>query len=135
MHPVLLIDDDADDQQLMVEICQELRPDYPRRQFENGLAALQYLQETPEKPQVIFCDLNMPIMNGVELLRIIQSTPVLRNKSIPFICLSTASDQRYIQEVYHLGVQGFFHKPTSYRQYQEIFELTFNFWDRCLHPR
>ena len=135
MSPVILIDDDVDDQELMLEICKELRPSYPVLQFENGLQALSYLQTTSHKPRIIFCDLNMPRMTGVELLRIIQNTPHLRSKSIPFICLSTANAQLFVQEVYDLGVQGFFQKPASMDQFRKIFQWSFDFWDHCIHPR
>jgi CheY-like chemotaxis protein len=135
MSPVILIDDDVDDQELMLEICKDLRPSFPVLQFENGLQGLSYLQTTVDKPRIIFCDLNMPRMNGVELLRIIQSTPYLRRKSIPFICLSTANAQAIVVEAYELGVQGFFQKPASMDEFRKIFQWTFDFWDHCIHPR
>lgn len=135
MKPILLIDDDPDDQELMLGICRELRPERPVRSFENGWDALRYLQDTTEKPFLIFCDLNMPRMTGIELLRVIQQTPSLRQKSIPFICFSTANDPQYVQTAYDLGVQGFFQKPVTIDDYQRIFQLTFAFWEACLHPR
>jgi CheY-like chemotaxis protein len=78
--------------------------------------------------------MNMPLMNGLELLETIQNTPYLKNKSIPFIFLSTSGDKRYVQKGYDLCVQGFFQKPSDLKELRLVIQLTFDFWSKCLHP-
>lgn len=132
--PIVIIEDDIDDQEIIGEICRELRPGHPQRCYVNGVEALKYLHTTDEHPFIILCDVNMPLMNGLELLEIIQQTPKLKNKSIPFIFLSTSGDKRYVQRAYDLGVQGFFQKPSDFKELRSILSLTFEFWIKCLHP-
>jgi CheY-like chemotaxis protein len=133
-YPVVIIDDDIDDQEMLVELTTSLRPEASIRSFNNGVEALEYLKTTPEQPFIILCDVNMPLMTGLELLESIQVTPFLKNKSIPFILLSTSGDKKYVDRAYELCVQGFFQKPPDLQQLKTILRVPFEFWDRCLHP-
>jgi CheY-like chemotaxis protein len=132
--PIVIVDDDADDRELLGEISLELRPGHELRYFTNGIELLEYLETTTEQPFIILCDVNMPLMNGMEVLEKIVKTPYLRQKSIPFIFLSTSGDKRYVLKAYDLCVQGFFQKPGDLHALKEILQLTFDFWARCLHP-
>jgi CheY-like chemotaxis protein len=132
--PIVIIDDDSDDRELLGELTTELRPDHEIRYFVNGVDALKYLQTTPEQPFIILCDVNMPLMNGLELLEEIESTPFLKQKSIPFIFLSTSGDKRYVIKAYELSAQGFFQKPSEIGELASVLRLTFDFWAKCLHP-
>ena len=82
--------------------------------FGNGQEALYYLATTQEQPFLILCDVNMPIMNGSELRRQINADKVLRQKSTPFIFLTTAANTQLVQEAYDNTVQGFFKKAPDY---------------------
>lgn len=132
--PIVLIDDDQDDQEIIGGTIIELMPGHTLRRFINGREAIAYLQTTSEQPFLIICDMNMPVMNGLELLENIEKDYELKSKSIPFIFLSTAADQRAVQRSYDLGVQGFFKKPESIKQLRHLLALTFEFWQNCLHP-
>jgi CheY-like chemotaxis protein len=132
--PIVIIDDDSDDRELMGELTQELRKDHEIRYFVNGLDAWKYLQTTTEQPFIIICDVNMPLMNGLELLEEIQKTPDIKQKSIPFIFLSTSGDKRYVVRAYELSAQGFFKKPAEIGELRTILKLTYDFWAKCLHP-
>ena len=132
--PIVIIDDDADDRDLLGELSRELRGNYELRYFVNGVEALKYLETTDEQPFIILCDVNMPMMNGLELLEQIQKTPFLKQKSIPFIFLSTSGDTRYVTRAYALSAQGFFQKPSEINELRMILKLCFDFWAKCLHP-
>ena len=132
--PIVIIDDDVDDRELLGELTKELRPDHELRFFVNGVEALKYLETTKEQPFIILCDVNMPKMNGLELLEEIQRNPYLKQKSIPFIFLSTSGDKRYVIRAYELSAQGFFQKPSEMRALSSILQLTLDFWAKCLHP-
>jgi CheY-like chemotaxis protein len=133
-YPVVIIDDDADDQEMLGDLTLGLRPEVPLRIFPNGIEALDYLKTTKEQPFVILCDVNMPLMNGLELLEAINVTPVLKRKSIPFILLSTSGDKRYVDKAYDLNVDGFFQKPPELQKLKTILKVAFDFWDHSLHP-
>lgn len=132
--PIVIVDDDSDDRELLGELSNALRPDHEIRYFVNGVEALKYLQTTPEQPFIILCDVNMPLMNGLELLEEIQRTPLLKQKSIPFVFLSTSGDKRYVIKAFELSAQGFFQKPSEIGELNSILKLTFDFWAKCLHP-
>ena len=132
--PIVIIDDDLDDRQLLGELSMELRGDHEIRYFVNGVEALRYLETTYEQPFIILCDVNMPMMNGLELLEQIQLTPHLRKKSIPFIFLSTSGDRRYVDKAYDLAADGFFQKPSEIAELKTILKLAFDFWAKSLHP-
>jgi CheY-like chemotaxis protein len=132
--PIVIVDDDPDDRELLGEFTHELRPEHELRYFANGVDVLQYLETTEEQPFIILCDVNMPLMNGIELLEKIERSPFLKQKSIPFILLSTSGDKRYVLRAYELCVQGFFQKPSELAELKHILKLTYDFWAKCLHP-
>ena len=132
--PIVIIDDDLDDRELLGDLSKELRGDHEIRYFVNGVEAAKYLETTSEQPFIILCDVNMPMMNGLELLAHIQNTPHLRKKSIPFIFLSTSGDKRYVDKAYDLGAEGFFQKPSEMAELRKILKLALDFWAKSLHP-
>lgn len=132
--PVLIIEDDADDQYFIRTICDKLGVSGELIFFDDGLQALTYLQTTQSKTFLILCDINMPVMNGLELRRKIQEDENLRKKSIPFIFLSTAARPKEVEEAYDLTVQGFFVKASQLSEMEKTLDLLLNYWLRCKHP-
>ena len=132
--PIVIIDDELDDRELLGELSKELRGKHEIRYFVNGVEALKYLETTSEQPFIILCDVNMPMMNGLELLEQVNRTPHLRRKSIPFIFLSTSGDKRYVDRAFELAADGFFQKPSEIEELRKILKLSFDFWAKSLHP-
>ncbi|WP_421826072.1 response regulator [Larkinella sp.] len=132
--PIISIEDDDDDQFLLAQIIKQLDIPNEIRFFSNGQLALQYLEVTDEQPFLILCDINMPIMNGLELRRRINQNEYLREKSIPFVYLTTAANIDIIREAYGEEVQGFFQKATDYAGFQHQMKLLVEYWQSCLHP-
>ena len=112
--PIILVYDDEDDQYLIGLSLKSLQLPNELLYFGNGQEALYYLATTQEQPFLILCDVNMPIMNGSELRRQINADKVLRQKSTPFIFLTTAANTQLVQEAYDNTVQGFFKKAPDY---------------------
>jgi len=104
------------------------------RSFENGHQALDYLLVTVEKPLIIICDINMPLMNGIELRDTIDDNPYLKKKAIPFIFLSTSSNRSLIEQAYGSTIQGFYKKEHNYETFRTHINLIINYWKECLHP-
>ncbi|MBO0939973.1 response regulator [Fibrella sp. HMF5335] len=132
--PIVLVDDDEDDQYLIELSLKSLQLPNELRLFGNGLDALTYLQTTQEQPFIILCDVNMPIMNGIELRRQINEDEYLRKKSIPFIFLTTASNAQLVQEAYDTMVQGFFRKAPDFAGLEKQIKCIIEYWQACLHP-
>lgn len=132
--PIVVVEDDADDQYFIRTICEKLGVTAELLFFEDGLSALTYLQTTNNKTFLILCDINMPVMNGLELRRKIQENPLLRKKSIPFVFLSTAARPREVDEAYDLTVQGFFLKASQLTEMEQSLELILRYWMECKHP-
>lgn len=63
----MIIEDDLDDQFMFQEVFKALNYKNEVIFFEDGLSALEYLTETSIKPFIIFSDINMPKLNGLEL--------------------------------------------------------------------
>lgn len=132
--PIVVVEDDADDQYFIKVICEKLGVTGDLLFFDNGKEALEYLTVTTRKTFLILCDINMPVMNGLELRRQIQMDEKLRRKSIPFVFLSTAARPQEVEEAYDLTVQGFFVKASQLKDMETSLELILKYWQNCKHP-
>src|SRR5687767_11681131 len=100
--PIIFVDDDADDQFIYQEICLKLGVANRLKFFHRADTVLKYLRETAEKPFIIFCDINMPEIDGLDLRRQINNEEFLRQKSIPFVFFSTAATPAQVRTAYDL---------------------------------
>jgi len=132
--PIIMIEDDLEDQEIMQEIFKELNLHNPILYFKEGTATLEYLRSTRDKPFMIVADVNLPGMNGVMLRDEILKDPQLKKKSIPFIFISTSDGQTIIEKVYEQQVQGYFQKETSYDAIKNQFKMIVEYWSHCIHP-
>jgi len=130
----MLIDDDEDDQYLIRSILKDLNVRNELRLFENGQQAIDYLLVTEDKPLIILCDINMPIMNGLELRDTIDGNPYLKKKAIPFVFMSTSANKSLISKAYASTIQGFYKKEHDYELFKVYINLIINYWKSCLHP-
>jgi CheY-like chemotaxis protein len=132
--PLVVIDDDKDDRELLLEVLSTIGIKHDVRMFEDCSSALAYLELTKESPFLILCDINLPMMNGLEFRRILNSNEYLRKKSIPFVFLSTAATPTQVNEAYDLTVQGFFVKQSSIIDMQKDLVRILEYWKCCVHP-
>jgi len=132
--PIICIEDDLDDQFLLKTAVSEL--EIPNRIlfFENGLEALLYLETTHEQPFLILCDINMPVMNGLELRERIDGNAYLKKKAIPFVFLSTADNPQIVNAAYNSTIQGFYKKLSSFTSFKGQIKIIVDYWQHCLHP-
>ncbi|RYJ38898.1 Response regulator receiver protein [Flavobacterium anhuiense] len=92
MNTIFLIDDDPDDREIFQEILEQEHPSIIFQQAENGSAAFGKLKSKGfSKPDLIFLDLNMPIMDGRAFLQQIKKETSLQD--IPVIIYSTSSSE------------------------------------------
>ena len=132
--PIIIIEDDLDDQDILTEIFQEL--DYKNEIifFKEGEKALDYLTDTTIEPFIIFSDINMPRLNGMELRAKVHENEDLRIKSIPYLFFTTSAEQQYVIDAYSKSIQGFFVKPKNYNEIKEIIKTIVEYWQKCVSP-
>ena len=133
--PIVVIDDDVDDQELIESVFVDLNIREPRIYFGLSSEAFTYLKITPDQPLIIICDINLPKQNGIDFKKQIDSDPYLRQKSIPFVFLSTSASQPAIDIAYRdLVIQGFFQKPSTVHELKKTIDLMIGYWRCCKHP-
>jgi CheY-like chemotaxis protein len=133
-NPIIIIEDDADDCDIIVSALKELGVENERKCFVNGKEALDYLKASHISTFVILSDVNMPILNGLELKAAINQDDILRKQSIPFIFLSTSNSKKEVTAAYDLMAQGYFKKPNSFDEIKDILKQVVDYWDRSSHP-
>ena len=133
--PIIIIEDDIDDQQMFEHVIKELNPPNELMFFEDGQCALEYLTDNDTvEPFIIFSDINMPRLNGIQLRHKIQENEDLRLKSIPFLFFSTSADQNHVIDAYSKSVQGFFIKPSSITELKDTISTILGYWLKCVSP-
>ena len=132
--PVIIIEDDPDDQYLLEEVFKVL--DYPNQiiYFSTGDLALEFLNNTENIPFLILSDINMPKLDGFELRNKIFTDTQLSEKCIPYLFFSTAVSQKMVIDAYSLSVQGFFIKQTSITELEKTISVIMEYWKRCAAP-
>jgi CheY-like chemotaxis protein len=115
---LLLIDDDEDDQEIFLSAVRDISDVVRFTTFFSGIEALENLSQSAIRPDVIFLDLNMPVMNGQQFLVAIKKDPNL--KDIPVIIFSTSSQPSAIQTVKELGAADFITKPGLFNELVNI---------------
>lgn len=131
---ILLVDDDKDDQQLVLDILESCGIKNKVICISNGQQALDHLLKMKEAPFLILCDVNMPLMGGIELRKRITDNEILRKKSIPFIFLTTTATPQAIKDAYEMSVQGFFEKSADIKGFKQLIKLIYDYWQHCKHP-
>ena len=121
-----MVEDNDDDIFFMRRVLKGVAPNVPARFVTDGRAALQYLRgidqfadraENP-LPSVVFLDLKLPFVHGLEVLATIRSEPTLEN--LPVFVLTSSSEEQDRSRARELGVQGYFVKPPSKEMLEPI---------------
>lgn len=132
--PIIIIEDDIDDQDFLSEVFKELNYENEIVFFGDGESALSYLTETDVEPFIIFSDINMPRLNGIELRAKVHENEDLRLKSIPYLFFSTVAEQSHVVDAYSKSVQGFFIKPSDFKDLRDTIETIVAYWQKCVSP-
>src|SRR3982751_995514 len=128
---LLLVEDNPADVRLFKEACGETAIPYNLHVVGDGVMALRFLHRAGEfalapRPDLILLDLNLPRMNGHEVLEIIKADPFLR--TIPVIVLSTSRSDEDVRRSYELQASCYIRKPESFDEFQRICANIQKFW-------
>lgn len=121
--PIWIADDDPDDRMIIKEAFEENHCNNPISFFEDGEKVLNQLREEVNHdeidfPSLLILDLNMPKVNGLELLTLLKKND--RTKHIPVIILTTSKSKSDKQKIIEIGAEDYITKPYSFELMLEI---------------
>jgi CheY-like chemotaxis protein len=122
---ILLVEDDEVDVKALHWAFDKLKIANPVLVARDGVAALEMLPQI-SRPYLVITDINMPRMNGIELLRKIRVTPEYRD-SIVFV-LTTSNDEQDKIDAYNLNVAGYMLKSDMGTSFSRAIALIENYW-------
>ncbi len=123
---ILIVDDDADDHYILRRAINKVIPQVIIESVYDGSEAITYLKRCDCLPDLIFLDLNMPMLTGKETIKQIRANTTLKN--VPIAVLSTTRSEAEQQECLALGANEFFSKPYFNKQLFEIIEQVRDKW-------
>jgi CheY-like chemotaxis protein len=115
---VLLVEDDPGDVVLIQEAFEHNKVRNSLRVVGDGVEAMALLRSDEPRPDLILLDLNLPRMDGREVLAEIKSDPVLR--SIPVVVLTTSKAEEDILRSYDLHANAYVTKPVDFNRFIEV---------------
>ena len=123
---VLIVDDDPCHLRIVKYTSDKTKWIHELKDFLDASEALEYLRTSGWRPHLIIIDLNMPRMNGFELLRELKNDPELA--MIPVLVLTPSSSPKDIKQAYGLHANGFVTKPSDLAEYSEVWTSIESFW-------
>lgn len=132
--PIIVIEDDADDQEVLVEIFKKLGYLNKIIYFHDGNEALVYLNKSDVQPFLILSDINMPKISGIELRNKVFTNEQLQTKCIPYLFFTTGANKKLVIDAYTMSVQGFFLKPNSLQALENTIRKIVEYWQECIAP-
>ncbi len=129
---ILLADDDLDDCEFFEEAMGELEQKTKLNCVHDGAELLAYLKkEKSLKPDIIFLDINMPSIDGLECLKEIRKEKSMND--IPVVMFTTSTNPEHVITAYEKGANLFWSKPESHDELMSMTKKIFSLnWD--LHP-
>jgi two-component system response regulator len=126
---ILLVEDNPDDIELTTRALRQNNIKNELVVATDGEEALRYLQPEggmPQPPLLVLLDINIPKINGLEVLRTLRSDP--RTRCIPVVVLTTSNEERDIVESYQLGANSYVRKPVAFENFLEAIRLLGLYW-------
>ena len=134
MNPILLIEDNADDEALTIRAFQKNNIRNEIIVARDGAEALDFLfgkgahanRDTSQLPQVVLLDLKLPKVDGLEVLKRIRGDQ--RTALLPVVILTSSKEQQDIINGYRLGCNSYVRKPVDFDQFIEAARQLGLYW-------
>ena len=130
---ILLVDDSANDVTLIKAGLREAHFGNEIIVAEDGEEALDFLYKrgkfegyTDDKPIFILLDIKLPLMNGIEVLKVIRADLSFNN--VPIIMLTSSRDTNDLQDCYDSGANSFVVKPVNINDFMEVVKDVGQYW-------
>lgn len=124
---ILFIEDDNIETMKLQRTVSKLETKHNITEAKNGEEALNFLKSDSDLPDIIFLDLNMPKMSGIEFLQILKADDVM--KYLPTIILTTSENRADLLECYKIGIAGYILKPLKYEDYASKITKVLDYWE------
>lgn len=140
-HTILLIEDNPDDAELTRIAFAEAAIDSQLVVVGDGAEALDYLfaqgrhaaRDAADLPSIVLLDLNLPKLDGREVLQALRANPATRG--LPVVVLTTSTEPFDVEASYALGVNSYIRKPVDFKQFVEVVKQIGLYWLVLNHPR
>ena len=137
---LLLVEDNPQDLELALLALREANPTTRIHIARDGAEALEFIfcegphagRQITDTPTVIFLDLKLPKIDGLDVLKRIKGDP--RTKMIPVVVLTSSREQRDVVESYQLGVNSYIVKPVNFERYSEAVQNLGAYWQNLNQP-
>lgn len=133
MRPIhiLLVEDNEGDIILTMEALKEAKLDNKISIARDGEQAIQFLNKEgaythSRRPDLILLDINLPRIDGIEVLRYVKTNEQL--KAIPVVMLTTSTSEKDIDEAYQNFANCYIAKPVDLDTFFEVVQKIENFW-------
>jgi two-component system, chemotaxis family, response regulator Rcp1 len=128
---ILLVEDSPSDTALTIEALKAGKIINKLYTVEDGVEAMAFLRQqgaykNAPKPDLIMLDLNLPKMDGRQVLKELKNDPIL--KTIPIIVLTTSRAEEDILRSYELHANCYISKPVDFKQFITVVKSIENFW-------
>ena len=128
---ILMVEDSPSDTELTLEALKDFKVRNHVSVVEDGVQALQFLRRQDPfagapRPDLIMLDLNLPRMDGREVLAAIKADADL--KTIPIVVLTTSRAEQDILRAYQLNANCYITKPVDFNQFLEVVKTIETFW-------
>ena len=123
---ILLVEDNPNDAELTQRALKKSGLDASVTIARDGAEALEYLISDRPKPKVIFLDLKLPKIDGIEVLRRVRADE--RTRSIPVVVLTSSQEEKDIAECYKLGVNSYVVKPVEFDNFYKAVGDLATYW-------
>jgi CheY-like chemotaxis protein len=136
---ILLVEDNPDDAALAIRSLKKLNLANRLVHLQDGEEALEFIfgtgkyKEKPldQAPKVIFLDINMPKVNGLEVLEKLRAEPF--SKTIPVVILTSSAEDPDIKRAYALGANSYIVKPVEFENFSKTVAELGMYWMMINH--
>lgn len=115
---LILTDDDEDDRDFFISALQSISYEASVRTFNDGAYLIEYLEGGCEKPDIIFLDINMPRLNGLEALERVRT--MYTKEEVPVVMYTTSSNEMDKMQAENLGANLYVEKPSDYNRLKTV---------------
>lgn len=131
---VLLVEDNLDDQELLLRAFRRNRIQHAVKVAHDGLEACELLFNERDNgtPVLVLLDLNLPRMNGIDLLRLIRKNE--RTALLPVVVLSSSREHEDVVLSYSLGANSYVRKPVDFSEFVETTRQLGQYWLQINQP-
>lgn len=123
---IMLVEDNADDVELTLEAFSEVNLVNQIIVARDGAEALALLFSEAALPQLILLDLNLPKIDGLEVLRQIRTTP--RTRRLPVVVLTSSKEESDLASSYDLGANSYVRKPVDFNEFAKAVSQLGLYW-------